>query len=330
MAPSETIKILISGGGIAGNCAAYWLSKAKINVEITVVERSPVPRVTGQAVDIRGRAIDIIDLMGLRQTILSKNTTETGLAFVDQKGNISSVFESDGDKSATSEFEILRADLAQIFMDACSDRSNIKFVYGTSIETLTQKDNNVSVTFTGGKKAEDYHVVLGADGSKSKTRRLAFDVSIAGDPFYYLGQYIGYFSIPRIPSDNKYWNWYNAPKGRAAMIRPHQNPETMGALLCVTTPSRLEKDTRLEKAIEEGPDAAKKVLAEYFEGAGWQSERIIKAMWESDDFYMNTWDQVRMPQWSTGNVALVGGLSSQCSCRNSKNPFLLQSYLILS
>jgi 2-polyprenyl-6-methoxyphenol hydroxylase-like FAD-dependent oxidoreductase len=149
-------KVLIAGGGIAGPCLAFWLSKTKLNVHITIIERSPTPRVTGQAVDIRGRAVKVIQRMGLEEAILAKNTTETGTAFVNFKGEVIAQFDADGDKSATSEFEILRADLATIFLEATEDRNNVEYVYGESIDSLVQDAKGAHVTFTGGRTAETF------------------------------------------------------------------------------------------------------------------------------------------------------------------------------
>lgn len=50
------LKVLISGAGIAGPCLANWLSKTRLDISITIIERSPSPRTTGQSIDIRGSA----------------------------------------------------------------------------------------------------------------------------------------------------------------------------------------------------------------------------------------------------------------------------------
>ena len=49
--------VLISGAGPAGLTLAYWLSTYGFSP--TVVERAPGPRDGGQAVDIRGAAIEV-------------------------------------------------------------------------------------------------------------------------------------------------------------------------------------------------------------------------------------------------------------------------------
>lgn len=45
MASSADLKVLISGGGIAGNALAFWLTK--LGHDVTVVERFPGLRTTG-------------------------------------------------------------------------------------------------------------------------------------------------------------------------------------------------------------------------------------------------------------------------------------------
>jgi 2-polyprenyl-6-methoxyphenol hydroxylase-like FAD-dependent oxidoreductase len=70
------LKVMISGAGIAGPCLAYWLSKSGLETSITIIERSPTPRVAGQSIDIRGPAIEIIKKMQIKEKIRSRHTTE--------------------------------------------------------------------------------------------------------------------------------------------------------------------------------------------------------------------------------------------------------------
>lgn len=79
--------------------------------------------------------------MGLEETIKSKHTSETGTAFVDSNGKVIAQFDSTGDnsdQSATSEFEILRAELADVFLKATQRNSKVEYVYGDYVKGLTQ------------------------------------------------------------------------------------------------------------------------------------------------------------------------------------------------
>ncbi len=50
------MKVLVSGASVGGPVLAYWLRER--GFEVTLVERAPAPRLGGQAVDIRGAALD--------------------------------------------------------------------------------------------------------------------------------------------------------------------------------------------------------------------------------------------------------------------------------
>jgi hypothetical protein len=69
--------------------------------------------------------------------------------------------------------------------------------------------------------------------------------------------------------------------------------------------SRKEKDPAMEKAMEQGNEEAKKLLHEYFKDVGWQATRVLEGMETAKDFYITSWDQVRMPKWTNGRVVLV-------------------------
>ena len=57
---------------------------------------------------------------------------------------------------------------------------------------------------------------------------------------------------------------------------------------------------------DEGIKDQREWLAKEFDGAGWQSERVVKGMWDDEEFYMQQIAQVKMPEWYKGRVALVG------------------------
>ena len=100
------LNILISGGGIAGPCLAWWLNRASVDARITIIERAPRLRESGQAVDIRGAAVDVMKAMGLEQAIRDKNTTEVGFEYVYPDGVSKARMDATGDdknQSFTSE-----------------------------------------------------------------------------------------------------------------------------------------------------------------------------------------------------------------------------------
>lgn len=297
------LKVLIAGAGIAGPCLAYWLARTRLDITITIVERSPSPRVTGQAVDIRGPAIEIVKAMRLEEAVRSRTTTEEGTRFLDSAGKTFAQFDA-GD-AFTAEYEILRGDLSELFLEATEGLGNVQYVYGDSVKSLDQTEKDVNVTFTGGSK-DTFDLVVAADGSTSKTRSLILDEQILKDSYKSLGQYIAFFSIPSQPTDPKMWQWYNAPKGLSIMLRPHRNPSTVGAYLCITLPARGQQDPAVDDAMDKGTEATKRMLHEYLENAGWEAKRVLQGMDHAEDFYMSRVAQVKLSKWTNGRALVLG------------------------
>ena len=297
------LKVLISGGGIAGPCLAYWLSKTRLDISIKIIERSPSPRVTGQSIDIRGPAVELVKRMKLEEAIRSRHTTEEGTIFLNSTGKTFAQFNA-GD-TFTAEYEILRADLSQLFLEATEGLSNIQYIYGDSVKSLEQTDKDVNVTFTGGSK-DTFDLVVAADGSTSKTRSLILDEQILKDSYKVLGQYTAFFSIPSRPTDPRLWQWFNAPRGLGIMTRPHRNNSTIGAYLCITMPARGQRDPAVEDAMGKGTEVTKRMLHTYFENAGWESKRILEGMDNAEDFYMSRAAQVKLSKWTNGRALVLG------------------------
>lgn len=298
------MKVLISGGGIAGPCLAYWLARTRLDIITTIVERSPIPRITGQSVDVRGTAVDIVKKMGLEEAIRTRHTTEEGTIMIKRSGKGSFAHFKAGDVF-TADYEILRADLSELFLQATEKLSNVQYRYGDSVKDLQQTSKNVHVTFASGSK-ETFDLVVAADGSTAATRSLILDEPTLKGCYRFLGQYIAFFSIPRQTDDPKLWQIYNPARGLCIMIRPHNNTSTMGVYLCVTTPSHSQRDPVFEEAMEKGPEATKKKLREYFENLGWQAKRVLEGMDRADDFYFTRAAQVKLPKWTSGRAVVIG------------------------
>ena len=169
MAP---LKVLISGGGIAGNALAFWLSK--LGHDITVVERFPSLRTTGLQIDLRGPGIEVLKRMGLEQAFRSNAAREDGIQVVDKTGRRRAYFPANksgkGPQAFTSEFEIMRGDLCRIIYDAAKVRE-VSYIFATSIERFENTGDGVEVWFSNGK-TERFDLLVGADGQGSHTRKM--------------------------------------------------------------------------------------------------------------------------------------------------------------
>ncbi|KAG9682826.1 FAD/NAD(P)-binding domain-containing protein, partial [Aureobasidium melanogenum] len=301
-------KILISGAGIAGSVTAYWLGRAGFNV--TVLERTPALRTAGQGIDMEGPAISIIRKMGLESTIRSKTTGEKGVAFVDENNVPFAIFdvgEKRTDIGFTSEIEIMRGDLCDVFYTAATAFPNVKFEFDISITSLSQTDSSVWITTSSGTD-ESYDMVIAADGFRSRTRQLILENTDSEAFIQSQNCWVAYFSIPRQPQDHPRSRGYNAVGGRFIMIRPKDEKLSSGYLVVSKDEPSLRKVQRAHMA------AQKAALAELFADAGWEATRVIEGMKDTEDFYLQDVAKIQLGGrgWSKGRCAMVGD-AAYCS-----------------
>ena len=294
------LKILISGGGVAGTALAFWLSK--LNQDVTVVEWYPCLRTTGLQIDLRGQGIEVLKLMGLEKAFRENAAPEEGIQFVDRKGRKRAYFGANksgkGPQGFTSDYEIMRGDLCRIIHDATG--SSAKYVYGTSIANFEEKGDGVEVTFKDGK-TERYDLLVGTDGINSSTRRKLLG-SNASDPFQSIHETNAYMTVPRpMEKGEKYvGTMYLGTQKRGLLVRRH-NPDEIQLYFL------LNRDDERLKDIRKGDvEAEKAAFTEIYRGAGWKTEEWLEALNESKDFYCERLGIVKMDAWHQGHVALLG------------------------
>jgi 2-polyprenyl-6-methoxyphenol hydroxylase-like FAD-dependent oxidoreductase len=283
-------RILIVGGGIAGNALALTL--ARNGLVPTVVEQAAAPRPGGQAVDLRGPSRDVADRMGIMPGIRRRQLHEKGMSFVDSGGNeqVRMPAELFGGNGGVAEIEITRGDLNQVLMDVVPE--DVDYRYGDHIVAL----DDTEVTFASGL-VEHYDVIVGADGVHSSIRALAFGPE--SDYATHLGGYMSFFTMPTPERIEPGWfTLHSIPGGLAAGIRADADPATAKALLVVRMPADPE--------LRNNPAAQRRLIRDRFSGAGWEVPQILAALDSADDFYFDELLRIDMPRWSSGRVVLLG------------------------
>ncbi|MFJ8806496.1 FAD-dependent oxidoreductase [Streptomyces sp. NPDC102490] len=295
---SDRLKVLICGGGIAGEALAYWLARG--GHRVTVVERFPALRATGAQVDLRGQGIDAVERMGLLDAVRSRLVDEAGVAFVDRRGRkrgtIMANTSGRGRQTLTSEYEIMRGDLVRILHDAT--REDVDHVFGTGVERFEQDETRVVAHFSDGS-SEAYDLLVGADGQGSRIRRALLPPGTP-DPYWRVGIHMAYWFVPRIASDSGIRDTYHAPGGRMIMRRSHNPTETQVYFVL------RERSARASAVHREPVERQKQFWTDRFRDAGWQTARFLEGMRGTESFYSQEVVQVRTDTWSRGRVVLVG------------------------
>ena len=147
-------RILVSGASVAGLTTAYWLDR--YGFEVTVIERSATLRPGGQALDVRGPALDVARRTGVLDEFRRRTTQLRGMSMVDDAGTeIYSTTERTltGGRLDSEDLEVLRDDLVDILHQACG--TGVTFVFGDQITALQQDQQDRKST----RLNSSHHVV---------------------------------------------------------------------------------------------------------------------------------------------------------------------------
>ena len=284
-------KALISGAGIAGATAAYWLAKA--GFQVTVVEQARDMRSSGSPVDVRGPAVEVAERMGVMARIRDADTCVRDIVFVNARGHIVSRVDMRTTWAEPGDVELPRGQLAAILREAVPD--DVEFQFGNSLKALTQDADGITAEFLSGP-AGRFDLVLGADGAHSGVRALAFGPD--ADYVKHLGVYVA--TLPLDGETGTDLVMYNTP-GRAVAIHPAGGHP--GAAFMFRAPQIARFDHR-------DLDQHKRLLTAAYAGAGWRVPELLDRVRAADDLYFDSVSRIQVPTWSRGRIGLVGDAAS--------------------
>ncbi|MFE1775408.1 FAD-dependent monooxygenase [Streptomyces sp. NPDC059008] len=285
--------VLISGGGIAGPVFAYWLRRH--GFAPTVVERAPGQRPGGQAVDVRGVALEVMERMGLLEQASGVRTRMRGMSILDPDGH-----EVDRSTEATfssgrldsDDIEVLREDLVRMVYE--HTRAGVEYLFGDSITALDEDETGVRVDFAHGP-SRTFDLVVGADGLHSTVRRLVFGPE---ERFaHHLGSYLSVFSADNFLALDDWQMWLRDGDAGFGIMPVRDNTELRIAFGFESAP--LAHDRR-------DAGTLRQLVVDRLASIRWEGTRLAEAARKAPDFYCDAMAQIRMDQWSRGRVALLG------------------------
>ncbi|MER6948668.1 FAD-dependent monooxygenase [Nonomuraea sp. NPDC000554] len=281
------MRILISGGSVAGPALAYWLHR--YGHQPTIVERAPAVRDGGAAIDFRGSALDVLDRMGLLADMHRHQTRMSAMTLVDDGGAAVATLPA---AAISGELEVLKADVTRVLYEATRDTT--EYLFDNTITALDQQPEGVRVGFERGE-ARTFDLVVGADGLHSTVRRLAFGPE--SRYLRHLGIYGALFTTANLLGLDHAGLMYNTPGRSALAFSAHGNSELRVGLSFVAEELAYDRRDRTQQ---------EEIVAKHFADAGWEVPRLLEAMRAADDFFFDSSSQVLMDSWSAGRVALLG------------------------
>jgi 2-polyprenyl-6-methoxyphenol hydroxylase-like FAD-dependent oxidoreductase len=283
------MRILVSGGGVAGLTLAYWLDRAG-HVPV-VVERSAQGRTGGYGFDFAGAAYDASAWMGILDDLADRQIPADSLVWVDRAGRPFARLPRTLIERVTGRpyLGLMHYTLEDALIRAVEGRVEIR--YGQSIQALTPEPDRVTVAFADGQH-ESFDLVVGADGVHSTTRRLAF----GPEPPY--ARYLGY-RLACYPISDEYdlgrVRAHHGEPGRQLVVYPTGRPGELIALFLFRAPDgEVPRPQRLA------------VLRSAFGDLGWIAPSVLAQAPDPERIFMDTLTQIDLPTWHRGRVALVG------------------------
>ncbi|MET7936372.1 FAD-dependent monooxygenase [Streptomyces sp. NPDC005322] len=291
-------RVLISGASVGGPALAYWLDR--YGFRVTVVERATGLRPGGQAIDVRGPALEVCERMGVLEKIRGHATGLRGMSTVDDEGKelfSTTAHTATGGDLDRPDVEILRDDLASILHGAGGD--GIEYLFGDSIAALAQGSDEVAVTFRSGA-SRTFDLVVAADGVHSATRALVFGPE---ENFIRpLGGYLAVWTVPNYLGLDRWQVLYSLQGdlwgGMVMSVRDNTEARVYVGFESDEPPTRVLGDRTASEH--------KRLVAERYADARWEMPRLLEYMWGASDFHFDTVAQIHMDSWSRGRVALLG------------------------
>ncbi|MFJ6480875.1 FAD-dependent monooxygenase [Streptomyces sp. NPDC091682] len=288
--------VLISGGGIAGPVLAHLLHRH--GFEPTVVERAPGVRGGGQAVDIRGVALDVVERVGLLEGASRVRTRMRGMSILGPDGSevgrsTEATFSSG--RLDSEDIEVLREDLVRMVHE--HTRTDVEYVFGDTITALQEDGSGVRVEFAHAAP-RTFDLVVGADGLHSTVRRLAFGPE--EDYAHHLGSYLSVFGADNFLGLEDWQMWLRDGDMGFGIMPVRDNTELRIAFGFESAPLAPELRT---------VEALRRTVVDRLETVRWEGARLAEAARKTPDFYCDAMAQIRMDRWSRGRIALLGDAS---------------------
>ncbi len=249
----------------------------------------------GYIIDFGLVGYDVAEKMGLIPRIHELGYQVKELRFVDRHGR------ERGGTSTEAISHLLRgrytslrrSDLAATIYGALD--GTVERIFGDSIASIEDDGHCVRVGFDHAPSRE-VDLVIGADGSHSRVRELAFGPDAGVEMS--LGYHVAAFEVQGYrPRDELVYLGYGVP-GRQIFRFSMRDDKTLFLFIF-----REEYLTTGRPTSEQERKAA---LAHVFADVGWECPEILAALAGVRDLYFDSASQIRLGRWTMGRTALIG------------------------
>jgi 2-polyprenyl-6-methoxyphenol hydroxylase-like FAD-dependent oxidoreductase len=173
-------KVLVVGGGAAGNAVTVLLRRAGIAVDL-IEARADWNATAGSGITLQGNALRVLRELGVWERVQESGYGFGSVGITAPDGTVLHVADDirTGGDDLPATVGMQRPQLQQILIDAVR-ASGAGVRLGTTATSLEQDDDGVSVRFSDGGEGR-YDLVIAADGLGSTTRA-AIGITVRPEP----------------------------------------------------------------------------------------------------------------------------------------------------
>lgn len=165
------MKILLSGGGIAGLAAAIQFHRS--GNELTIIDSAKSFQNLGYGLSLEGFVLELMDQLGLLGELKARELPIEAFEIIQLTDNqpIRTLPKATFDAMVGGMVPIARADLHGILYEAARQSLDVRF--DTRIADISQANNSTAATVTFSDNSTDtFDMVVVAEGLRSSTRQL--------------------------------------------------------------------------------------------------------------------------------------------------------------
>jgi 3-hydroxybenzoate 6-monooxygenase len=188
---AQPLNVIVAGGGIGGLAAAYVLARG--GHRVTVLEQSTAFGEIGAGIQLGPNIFRMFEYLGLTEAVNQVAFFPTGLGMNDVSTGEKVVrVPLGGVARAAYGYPygvIYRADLHQVFLDACKALPGVVLRTSSKVESFAQDGESVAVRLAGGEELRG-DALIGADGLWSRIRE-----AVVGDGKPRVSGHIAYRAV---------------------------------------------------------------------------------------------------------------------------------------
>ena len=187
----QSQNLIVAGGGIGGLAAAFVL--ARDGHAVTVLEQSAAFGEIGAGIQLGPNIFRMFEYLGLTDAVSRVAFFPPGMGMNDVRTGEKVVRVALGEAARAAYGHpygvIYRADLHQVFLDACRAMPNVTLRTSSKVESFTQSPAGVTVRLAAGEERHG-DALIGADGLWSRIRD-----SVVGDGKPRVSGHIAYRAV---------------------------------------------------------------------------------------------------------------------------------------